>query len=778
MSKVLQVIHNKDFSDLHGPQNVGRHPYDETGFDKPACLDAVMGAVKDLDFPRDISLAPLATVEQIETVHSRAYFERLIQESAQSGPHGAIFGGSQDFIVYPRTGEAAMSAVGGVVKAVDVVAAELEGGNKAHVFVACRGAGSNAQGKDAPEEKAMMSSALSDVAIAARHAQLNHGLRVLVLNTNTEGGNGTEWALQNKPDTMFIDLRFQKYSYREDERKRVEDKFGSPNAFPEEVAQNVRRIYFNEYDNSHGYRALLESDVASEIIRFKPDIILWSLGLAAMKGDPDGYSRLNDLDVYDMTKLITSFGVPVVSVLEDGTVLKNLYDGTKAHLQGLHESLNGQDLPYPVDLWATRGVRNPRRRLSARYAKERLDGLREPIESPKLFSDPKSALFSSVKLPVDERLQKKALQMLKEGKIDPKKKAAVVLSLEMVEENLGFFKQTMKVDTVAYPVKTNPAPKVLAKLNEAGCSFEIASLGELQGVLDAGGKPDRVLFGHPVKIREEIEEAYAAGVRTFAFDTEQELQKLAELAPGSNVYIRLEVSNDGSEWELTEKFGAPQSEAMPLMKKALELGLNPMGLSFHVGWNNLNADTWQKTFDEVLNLARDAAAENIPLQTINLGGGFPAHNVDQNKALISIAAVTMPALDAMRNDFGLKIVAEPGSFLVTNTAVVVSQVNAIIERKGRTWVHIGTGVNQGFLFAHEGPPYSVSRLSEEQSTARDEPVIVTGPTCDSHDIFGMENKLPADIIIGDPIMIHPAGAYGPQSTERFNGFGWPDTKVF
>jgi len=350
----------------------------------------------------------------------------------------------------------------------------------------------------------------------------------------------------------------------------------------------------------------------------------------------------------------------------------------------------------------------------------------------------------------------------------------LLFSVRCLLENINVFREQLRVDRLFFPVKVNNHPDVLGILQEAGLSFEIASVGELEILQQLRIPVSGILFGNPIKIEQHVALAAQAGVRTFAADTESELVKIARYAPGAEIYLRLAVSNRGAQWELSEKFGCPVSEAVTLFQRARDLHLQPVGVSFHVGWNNIHMATWEQAVKDSLQVIEDCREAGIPLRFLNIGGGFPAHLVDAHALLQQIARALNPFLAHIRSKYGMEVYAEPGSFLVDNAGVVVTRVIGVVRRERRTWVYVDTGINQGFHWIMGGLEYAVISPEEEEGPLVE--YVVSGPTCDSHDVFSQRAQLGRDLKTGDFLLIYPAGAYV-TSAKTYNGFDYPEMRL-
>ena len=140
----------------------------------------------------------------------------------------------------------------------------------------------------------------------------------------------------------------------------------------------------------------------------------------------------------------------------------------------------------------------------------------------------------------------------------------LVVDLDIVEENFRSLTAALPDAKIYYAVKANPAPEILSLLAAKGSSFDTASVPEIEMALAAGATPDRISFGNTIKKQRDIAKAYELGVRLFAFDSIEELEKIAELAPGSRVFCRILTSGEGAEWPLSRKFGCDPPHGPPV----------------------------------------------------------------------------------------------------------------------------------------------------------------------------------------------------------------------
>lgn len=328
---------------------------------------------------------------------------------------------------------------------------------------------------------------------------------------------------------------------------------------------------------------------------------------------------------------------------------------------------------------------------------------------------------------------------------------------------------------VFFAMKSNSAGPVLETVRSLGGSFEVASLAELRMAEAAGAAPADLLYSNPVKPPAHIAGAAAAGLSRFAFDSESELRKLAEHAPGASVYARLRVADDTSLFPLSQKFGASVEAAGDLLLLARELGLVPYGLTFHVGSQCTNPMAWERALERCAVVMRRLLRAGVRLEMLNLGGGLPARYTTPVPAVSLIAAVIGAALDRLPYRPPV-LAAEPGRYLVAESGVLAATVIGVDERHGDRWVHLDVGGYNGMMEAVQTGgrwhfPLLTSRLDHFRSPSV--PATVTGPSCDSSDTLFYGAALPATLALGDRVYIGTAGAYTSSYASSFNGFPPP-----
>jgi ornithine decarboxylase len=350
--------------------------------------------------------------------------------------------------------------------------------------------------------------------------------------------------------------------------------------------------------------------------------------------------------------------------------------------------------------------------------------------------------------------------------------------LRMVADRFRRFATAMPRVRAHYAVKCNSAPEILRTAAGEGAGFEIASIGELRMLQAVGVAPADVLYSNTVKPASHIAEAAEAGLWRFAADSEGELHKIARVAPGSAVYIRVRVDDSGSVFPLSRKFGAEAHHARALLQEAKRIGLQPYGLTFHVGSQCAATSAWRQAIASAGRIMRSLLPDGIRLEMLDIGGGFPARYGDAVPSIEQIGDVIETALDELLPYEPLLIVAEPGRHMVAETAVMVASVLGREERAGEEWLYLDVGAYNGLMETQQTVgqwrfPLWSSR--PDHGVVEHVPYTITGPSCDSSDTMFFGAPLPVTMSEGDRVFIASAGAYTLSYASSFNGFPPPVT---
>ncbi|HEX4260032.1 MAG TPA: type III PLP-dependent enzyme [Acetobacteraceae bacterium] len=353
----------------------------------------------------------------------------------------------------------------------------------------------------------------------------------------------------------------------------------------------------------------------------------------------------------------------------------------------------------------------------------------------------------------------------------------LVLDVDRVESNFRALRAAMPAAMIYYAVKANPAAPVLERLVRLGSRFDAASFEEVAACLDAGATGAAISYGNTVKKADAIRRAHAAGVSMFAFDSIEELEKIAANAPGARVYCRILVENVGADWPLSRKFGTTVGMARELMLRADELGLDPYGLSFHVGSQQTSPASYEAAIGRVAMLFTDLREQGVDVRMLNLGGGFPVRYRDAVPEIDAFADAIMRAMTAHFGNDLPEIVIEPGRAVVGDAGVVCAEV-VLVSRKMKEdpvrWVYLDIG-RFGGLAETEGEAIKY-RIATPHDGAPSGPVTIAGPTCDGVDILYERShyRLPLPLASGDRVLLEATGAYvTTYASQRFNGFAPP-----
>jgi ornithine decarboxylase len=343
----------------------------------------------------------------------------------------------------------------------------------------------------------------------------------------------------------------------------------------------------------------------------------------------------------------------------------------------------------------------------------------------------------------------------------------VAISRSALRAQAARFREALPRVEPFYAVKANAHPEILKTLVAAGTGFDVASAAELEAVLAAGARPERVIFANTIKPVASIAAAVERGVDLMTFDSEYELDKLAEHAPGARVLVRIKVPNVGSVVELSLKFGAEPADAMDLLIKAHQLGLRPAGISFHVGSQCTHAENYIQALELASILFRDARLKQLPLEILDIGGGFPIAHFDHEAELFEqTAEVIRREIDRLFEP-AVRVIAEPGRFLAGPAATLLMRVVGKAIRENKHWYYLDDGVYgalSGMIFDHAKYQFKVTRGGRTQLST------LAGPTCDSLDIIARGEQMP-ELEIGDLVYVENIGAYSIASATNFNGIG-------
>jgi ornithine decarboxylase len=339
---------------------------------------------------------------------------------------------------------------------------------------------------------------------------------------------------------------------------------------------------------------------------------------------------------------------------------------------------------------------------------------------------------------------------------------------EEIKKSVTFFKKNFP-GKILYAVKTNPHEKVIKQILLNGVrDFDVASLAEIKLIKRINSEVN-LHFMHTIKSKESISSAYFNyGVRSFSLDNKDELRKILKAtnqAKDLKLFVRIAISNEHAEIDLSRKFGALPSEALGLVRLCKEHA-KQLGISFHVGSQCMEKISYSKGIREIGNIIKKTKI--IP-DIINIGGGFPAIYPDlKPEPLIKYMEEIKKGIKNLKLNKQLKIMCEPGRAIVAESGSSI--VKVILRKKQNLYINDGT---YGSLFDAGVPNFifpskmiSNGRIQSKKLTA----FSFFGPTCDSLDYMKGPFLLPNNIREGDYLELGQLGAYGLTFRTNFNGF--------
>jgi len=339
---------------------------------------------------------------------------------------------------------------------------------------------------------------------------------------------------------------------------------------------------------------------------------------------------------------------------------------------------------------------------------------------------------------------------------------------DSIKTACGWFKKNFP-GKILYAVKTNPHEKILKYIVESGIEkFDVASINEIKLIKRIYPKA-HAYYMNTIKSREHIKEAYFNyNIKDFAFDSKDELQKIIEATDNAKdltLYLRVCISNEHAEIDLSQKFGALPSEALGLLRLSKAYA-SKVGLSFHVGSQCMHPISYAKGIRDLGNIIKKT---KIVPDFINVGGGFPSVYPDLNPLpLENYVNEIKKAFDDLKLENKPGLMCEPGRALVAESGSSV--VKIVLRKKQKLYINDGT---YGSLFDAGVPNFvlptrmiSNGRITSKKLTS----YSLYGPTCDSIDYMKGPFVLPNNLKEGDYLEMGQLGAYSLTFRTKFNGF--------
>lgn len=352
----------------------------------------------------------------------------------------------------------------------------------------------------------------------------------------------------------------------------------------------------------------------------------------------------------------------------------------------------------------------------------------------------------------------------------------LVLSLEQIEKNYRLLRTHLPRVKIFYAIKANPHRRILELMRDLGSNFDVASDGEIMELSSLGVDGSRMIYANPMKTVNGLRACRNAGVGKMTFDSAGEIDKMARECPGATVLLRIRIDNSSAHVDLNKKFGAAREQALELLLKARDAGLDAAGIAFHVGSQTTSADPYLYALDIAREIFEEAAAAGMQLRIMDIGGGFP---IPEPKVRFNLQEMLNQINARLDEDFpGVEIWAEPGRFICGTAVNLITSVIGVTERGGQPWYFLDEGLYgtfSGVLF--DQWDFKLISFKEGEQVA----ATFAGPSCDSLDIM-FRGKMTVRQEEGDLILVPICGAYTSASATTFNGFSkanfvvWEDVK--
>jgi len=335
-----------------------------------------------------------------------------------------------------------------------------------------------------------------------------------------------------------------------------------------------------------------------------------------------------------------------------------------------------------------------------------------------------------------------------------------------------------------YAMKCNNTEPIVSMISALGGSYDCASKGEFNAVLDGGFQTaENIIFAHPCKMINNITAANARGVYLTTFDNEEELEKLHKHMPKAQAVLRIATDDSAAVCAFSSKFGCPVDQTPGLLDRARELGVNVVGVSFHVGSGNSSFQAYHKAITDARKIFDYGAEIGFEMDLLDIGGGFPGSDVDVDpetgkrptNLFEDVANFIRNLTDELfPASSGVRLIGEPGRYFAESPYAIAMAIHSkrkIVKKDGTAeWqYYTSDGKYQCFncmIYDHAHPKVCVLRPDPEAPIRT---TTIFGPTCDSIDWIMRQEQFPA-LDIGDWIFVPNFGAYTVAAGSAFNGF--------
>lgn len=346
-----------------------------------------------------------------------------------------------------------------------------------------------------------------------------------------------------------------------------------------------------------------------------------------------------------------------------------------------------------------------------------------------------------------------------------------VCDLGEIKAAYAQWQRELPMVTPFYAVKCNPTPEVLRLLGELGTNFDCASKAEIDAVRGLGYHPSRIVYANPCKTTLFIRHAATVGVNLTTVDNAHELTKLSRFHPGCGVLVRIATDDETAQCRLLTKFGCTVGTAITeLLPRARELGLEIRGVAFHVGLGATDFDLIRKAVRDARAVFDAAAEYGFAADVLDIGGGF------ERALFAELARVVRLLLATYFGGSLVKVIAEPGRFMVLNAFTLATHVIARRDVGDAAMIYVNDGVYGNMnciLFDHQHPvPHVLTHHHKfyDKEVGPGFQCSIWGPTCDGLDCVAAEATLACPVTVGDWLYFPHLGAYTSAASTSFNGF--------
>ena len=318
---------------------------------------------------------------------------------------------------------------------------------------------------------------------------------------------------------------------------------------------------------------------------------------------------------------------------------------------------------------------------------------------------------------------------------------------------------------ICYSLKANSNLSLLKILKNLGAGADIVSLGELFLALNAGIKPEKIVFAGVGKKEEEIKEAIRKNIYLFNVESFSELRLINKIAAqlkkkvNCNVRVNPDIDPGTHQYVATgkkeSKFGIAWDKAIKIFKNNALPQIKILGIHLHLGSQILFPEVYELAIKKLLNFAKK---EKIKLTVFDLGGGFPIEYEKRVPPIKNFARVIIPLLKKLK----IKIIFEPGRYIVGNSSILVTKI--LYLKRG--FVIVDTGLNDLLRPSLYGAYHRIVPL--KKSLGKTFVGNVVGPICESGDFLGKKRRLPLSLKEGDFLAIKGSGAYGFSMSSNYN----------